>query len=184
VNNQQLLTLWLGSFRYYLGRRTYAVSDFCQLLIQEWRSLPSQVQNLIRKELAEAIAKDNEMRAAGKEYLPLGMDCDRAEWVKVWERIVNTEKPVERTAEKLILLFCLNDRDSAEWKNQNRHRKWEVVKRIDQLRGLNLDRCSLQFFEGFSQHPGYRGLAHILDVQFPGWAEEYRIREEEIRRLC
>lgn len=25
-------TLWLGAFRYYCGRMTYAVSDFCEML--------------------------------------------------------------------------------------------------------------------------------------------------------
>ena len=44
MNPDQQTTLWLGSFRYYLGRRTYAVSDFCELLIQEWTTLDERTK--------------------------------------------------------------------------------------------------------------------------------------------
>lgn len=29
MNDNETETLWLAAFRYYAGRRTYAVSDFC-----------------------------------------------------------------------------------------------------------------------------------------------------------
>ena len=33
------LTLWVGATHYHLGRTTYAVSDFCNLLIGSWNEL-------------------------------------------------------------------------------------------------------------------------------------------------
>lgn len=42
MSSNEMTTLWLGSFRYYLGRQTYAVDDFCNLLISNWSTLPDQ----------------------------------------------------------------------------------------------------------------------------------------------
>ncbi len=85
MNDEQTLTLWLGSFRYYLGRRTYAASEFCQLLIQEWDNLPERTQKLIECELEYVFDKDECQRKVIGSTVPyaLGMDCDRAEWEKV-----------------------------------------------------------------------------------------------------
>ena len=83
MNNNQLTTLWLGSFRYHLGRKTYAVSEFCELLIQEWANLPEITKTLISKELENTFIRDDMDRAYGQSILPLGMDCDRKEWEKV-----------------------------------------------------------------------------------------------------
>lgn len=83
MNDQQTSTVWLGAFRYYLGRQTYAVSDFCELLIQEWSALPRYTQDLIRKELAKEIERDSEAREQNLSFYPLGQDCDRAEWLRV-----------------------------------------------------------------------------------------------------
>ena len=87
MNDQQTLTLWLGAFRYYLGRQTYAVSDFCELLAQEWSNLDSFTQTLILKELREAINKDDEDRLDGSRFHRLGDDCDRAEWLMLLQQI-------------------------------------------------------------------------------------------------
>lgn len=85
MNPEQLTTLWLGSFRYYLGRQSYAVSDFCDLLIAQWGEIPDRCKKLIIKELNEAFQKDDELRAdkSRTHYYPLGMDMDRACWEKV-----------------------------------------------------------------------------------------------------
>jgi hypothetical protein len=82
VTDEEKLTLWLGAFRYYCGRMTYAVGDFCDLLRKEWSSLPKYTQDLIKIELEETFARDDEIRPEG-HYAPLGADCDRAEWEKV-----------------------------------------------------------------------------------------------------
>jgi hypothetical protein len=81
MNDPQLLTLWLG-------RRSYAVSDFCDLLIQQWSTLPKRTQDLISKELNKAIKRDSEDRDAGSAFRHLGDDCDLAEWLRV-QQVIN-----------------------------------------------------------------------------------------------
>lgn len=86
MNPDQQLTLWIGSFRYYLGRRTYAVSDFVELLISEWGNLPDSLKDLIAKELLTEIKRDDDMRSdpvCSSSYYPLGDDCDRREWERL-----------------------------------------------------------------------------------------------------
>jgi hypothetical protein len=85
LNDEQILTLWLGAFRYYLGRQTYAVSDFCELLRSQWQTLPERTQMLIKRELENTFMRDDEYREKGSRFMPLGHDCDRAEWEKVRE---------------------------------------------------------------------------------------------------
>jgi hypothetical protein len=75
------LVFW--SFRYMLGRQTYAVSDFAERLSLSWNTLDKRVQWLIKGELDEAFLKDDEDRALKKDYKSLGGDCDRDSWQKV-----------------------------------------------------------------------------------------------------
>lgn len=82
MTNDEQLTLWVGAFRYYLGRMTYAVGEFCWLLINQWPELPEMVRILIQRDLEEAFERDDKLRQNGP-YTPLGADCDRAEWEKV-----------------------------------------------------------------------------------------------------
>ena len=77
------LTLWLGAFRYYCGRMTYAVGDFCGMLIAEWPDLPAPLRNLIGAELEAEFRRDDELRGKGASYLPLGNQCDRESWERV-----------------------------------------------------------------------------------------------------
>jgi len=77
------LTLWLGATRYYMGRMTYAVSSFCELLIEQWPALNEDTRYLIQRDLEREFAKDDEMRQQKSQFLPLGQDCDRAEWERV-----------------------------------------------------------------------------------------------------
>lgn len=83
MNDYQKLTLWLGAFRYYCGRMTYAVSDFCELLVAEWPNLPAETRNLIQSDLEREFKRDNLVRGENNSYPPLGADCDLAEWEKV-----------------------------------------------------------------------------------------------------
>lgn len=88
MNDQQMITLWLGSFRYHVGRQTYAVADFCEMLIQQWATLPAHCQNLIRSDLEEEFTHDDNDRVDGSKIKALGHDCDRSEWEqvrKLWE---------------------------------------------------------------------------------------------------
>ena len=82
MTDEDKFTLWVGSFRYYCGRMTYAVRDFCELLCREWPNLPEHTQNLIHFELEEEFYRDDKIRP-NDQYAPLGMDCDRKEWEKV-----------------------------------------------------------------------------------------------------
>ena len=76
-------TLWLGALRYYLGRRTYAVTDFCQILVQEWDDLPEGLQGLIKRDVEEEFKRDDEHRRHYSKNLPLGDNCDREAWITV-----------------------------------------------------------------------------------------------------
>ena len=65
---------------------TIATCCFADELAKAWPLLEERTQNLIRKELDEAFAKDDELRAdpvCSSHYYPLGMDCDRAHWERV-----------------------------------------------------------------------------------------------------
>lgn len=84
MDTETVETLWTGAFRYYLGRKSYAVGVFCRSLIKEWSSLPESLQRFIQRELEEAFQKDDLERESGKTtFLTLGMDCDRKDWEKV-----------------------------------------------------------------------------------------------------
>lgn len=62
MSDDEQLTLWIGSTRYHLGRMTYAVHDFCDLLIRQWGGLPQRVQWLIKRDVSEAFDRDDEAR--------------------------------------------------------------------------------------------------------------------------
>jgi hypothetical protein len=89
------LAFW--SFRYFTGRMTIAACCFAEGLGQAWPLLGERTRKLIRKELEELFVRDDEARAAGEEYRPLGMDCDREAWECV-RRAWQAEE--ERTEEK------------------------------------------------------------------------------------
>lgn len=78
----------VAAFRYCLGRRTYVVGEYARLLVKIWPFLSEKTQNIIKRDLEKAFARDDEDREAGREYKALGWDCDRAEWSRVrklWE---------------------------------------------------------------------------------------------------
>ena len=78
MTDQQQVTLWLGATRYYMGRMTYAVSDFTELLAQEWPNLGWTVRALIERDVEAEFKRDDEARADGRQHLPLGMEIGRA----------------------------------------------------------------------------------------------------------
>lgn len=86
-NPKDEATLVIGAFRYYLGQQSYAVSDFCVLLIQVWTSLSGRTKALLQQELEKEFQKDDQARENGDRYCPLGMDMDRREWEKVRDYI-------------------------------------------------------------------------------------------------
>lgn len=79
----QEITLWLGATRYYLGRRTYAVSSFCDMLILNWPSFAEQTKNLLIRDVEEEFERDDRARLEARDYKPLGDNCDRESWERV-----------------------------------------------------------------------------------------------------
>lgn len=83
MSDDELATLWIGATRYYLGRMTYAVADYCELLIEQWSLLPESVKKMIKKDVEQEFTLDDAARRFRDENLPLGMDCDRLSWERV-----------------------------------------------------------------------------------------------------
>lgn len=83
-----------AAFRYCLGQQTYIVGCCVEWLLENWAQLPRNVQALIERELREEFARDDEARAAGDSFKPLGWDCDRKEW----ERVLQLLEGIETTA--------------------------------------------------------------------------------------
>jgi len=84
------LTLWVGATRYYMGRMTYAVSDFCNLLIGSWNELSANTKTIIQRDIEEEFVRDDESRRRGDSFHPLGHDMDRKSWEhvrKLWNTI-------------------------------------------------------------------------------------------------
>jgi hypothetical protein len=79
------LIFW--SFRYFIGRRSIHAACFARQLSVAWPHLEERVQNLIYPELAEEFERDDEARARGVEYKPLGSDSDRQAWQEVMNAI-------------------------------------------------------------------------------------------------
>ena len=74
----------LDSFRYAMGRMSCQVGITTAWLIANWNTLSDGLQAMIYKELDEELTRDSKARERSREHLPLGMDCDRAEWVRLW----------------------------------------------------------------------------------------------------
>lgn len=62
------------AFRYALGRKTYAVKDVVDYLIQNWGKISARSKELIFKEINQAIAEGQS-----------GMHCDTEQWQRVIE---------------------------------------------------------------------------------------------------
>lgn len=73
----------LAAVRYCLGRQTYIVGDCADWLRQVWDELSPNMRAVIQRDVEREFQLDDEARAAGKEYKPLGMDMDRAQWERV-----------------------------------------------------------------------------------------------------
>ena len=81
-------TIFIGAFRYYLGRQTYAVTDFCLYVENNLGNISESTRRLMRRELREEIERDDEARAVSEtRFLPLGSNCDREMWIELYERL-------------------------------------------------------------------------------------------------
>ncbi len=77
--------LWIGSFRYYLGRMTISTHSYCDSLIRNWSTIPERARSLIERDLLEEIKRDDRDRERGSEHKALGHDCDSQKWREVWK---------------------------------------------------------------------------------------------------
>lgn len=77
------ITLWVGACRYYVGRQTYAVGDFCNLLIKQWPAIHEHARKIIQRDLEEEFQRDDNARANNDQIRWLGADCDREQWERV-----------------------------------------------------------------------------------------------------
>lgn len=85
------LVFW--SFRYFLGRMTIATCCFARELAESWSYLDPRIQDLIKKELEQAFADDDDARGdVSNKYYPLGHDCDREAWETVRKAYNKNEK--------------------------------------------------------------------------------------------
>lgn len=73
----------IAAVRYCLGRTSYIVSDCADWLIDNWQRLPDSARAIIQRDIEEEFRRDDEARAEGQDFKPLGWDCDRAAWAKV-----------------------------------------------------------------------------------------------------
>lgn len=94
------------SFRYTLGRMTYAVQVWVNWAVTAWPTLPESTRDLIERELEEKFYYDDRTRTdianAAKAHKvlppnvdikPLGHDCDRAQWQRIRDLYKQTEPP-------------------------------------------------------------------------------------------
>lgn len=77
--NEECLILY--SFRYALGRRTYAVSEVADHIVQKWHILPEFYKEQIVKDIEQAI-----------EHNLAGDECDINSWLKVVDHHKKNQK--------------------------------------------------------------------------------------------
>lgn len=77
-------SLIVGAQRYYIGRTTIHASVFAAIeLASAWPALDGATQGALRGDIEEQFRRDDEARAEGSDYKPLGWDSNRAAWAKV-----------------------------------------------------------------------------------------------------
>lgn len=72
-----------SAFRYCVGRRTYMPGVCADWLVRNWAVIPEHARSIIKRDLEEEFERDDEARAEGRDYKPLGDDCDRRTWGRV-----------------------------------------------------------------------------------------------------
>ncbi len=90
LNDLEKQTLFIGAFRYYLGRCTYAVSDFTSLVEKHWLDLDKNTKRVVQKELDKELKQDQLDREQGEQFCRLGHDCDRKSWENLYEFILKS----------------------------------------------------------------------------------------------
>ena len=73
----------LAAFRHCIDRQTYIVGDCADWLSEMWPHISDRMRSVIRRELEEEFAKDDDGRRCGSSCRALGDDCYRVQWEKV-----------------------------------------------------------------------------------------------------
>ncbi len=95
-NDSELHAVLINHTRYCLTRRSYAVSECCDLLRVKWSQIPKNTQVIICRDIKEAIDDDNRwlelsnIRLAEANYnqdiciFRCWDECDRIEWERLF----------------------------------------------------------------------------------------------------
>lgn len=88
------VTMLLESFRYCLGRMSYAVSNCVERLVEHWNELPWFLQEQIQKDISEAIKCGH-----------AGMAMDVQEWEKILklERVAMSKTFIDEKTETAFM---------------------------------------------------------------------------------
>ncbi len=87
--------LIIRAVRYYLGRSTIASASFAQYeLPAAWNHLPAGAKSIIQRDVEEEFRRDDEARAEGQAWKPLGWDCDRAAWAVLRQKWAGQDAPL------------------------------------------------------------------------------------------
>ena len=79
--------LWIGSFRYYIGRMTIQTHAYGAMLVKRWAEVPKDAQSVILRDLKDAIERDSIARESKSDYCELGMEMDAQMWRDVYLKI-------------------------------------------------------------------------------------------------
>ena len=80
IDDQDLDLVFVASFRYALGRRTYIVYSIANFIKTNIALVPKNIIELMIREITEAEEKHNEGL-----YKALGDDCDVETWLRLRE---------------------------------------------------------------------------------------------------
>lgn len=73
----------IAAVRYCLGRSSYIVGDCADWMMAHWDSWPTNVRQVLQRDIEAEFERDDAARERGDEYMPLGMDMDREQWERV-----------------------------------------------------------------------------------------------------
>lgn len=82
LNTSETETLWVGAFRYYLGRMTGATHDFIDMLTKEWKNLSKSCRHTIITDLRRAVDEHYNRDESHINFRsPLGMQPEIDKWI-------------------------------------------------------------------------------------------------------
>lgn len=80
INEFDWADLIISTTRYYLGRSTISTYYYAKTLAENWDRLPKNVRYVVRRDVEDALERDDRDREHSKTSLSLGHDVDREGW--------------------------------------------------------------------------------------------------------